>query len=106
MVEAPIDRRCEPLQSEVGAPMLIGFFRRPPSESQELLPIRSSLSPVRLADIRTDRLRRLAQLDYVQEAPRTAIENAICFVSDKPCRLDESWWWSHDLKLPGCAKIA
>ena len=99
MVEAPIDRRREPLLGKVGAQVFVGFFRRTASKPQELLAFPSSLSPISLADVPADRLRRLPQLDFVKQTPRTPIEKAIRFVSDKPCRLDESWLWSHDLKL-------
>src|SRR5687767_45628 len=99
MVKSPIARRFEAAAGVVRAPVFIGLLRGATSNPEKPLPIWPSLSPVGLADVRADRLRRLAQLVFVQEIIATLIENAIRFVSYKPCRLYETRRWSHDLKV-------
>jgi hypothetical protein len=98
-MKSPIARRFEAAPGVVRAPVFIGLLRGTTSNPEKALPIWPSSSPIGLADVRADRLRRLAQLVFVQEIIATLIENAIRLVSYKPCSLYETRRWSHDRKV-------
>jgi hypothetical protein len=99
MVKSPIARRVEAAAGVIRAPVFISLLRGTTSNPKKALPIWPSHSPVGLADVRADRLRRLAQLEFVQEMMTTSIENAIRLLSYEPCSVYETRRGFHDLNV-------